>query len=253
MGRSPAGPERGAPIVIFARRLIAVLAVAALGATPLWAAPARKAPAAPVARDWTKVVVQTPDGGFRMGNPAAPIKLVEYGSLVCPHCGHFEAEASGELLNNYVKPGRVSYEFRNFLLSGSADVVASLLSRCAGPARFFPMIHELFATQSSWAYTLGDLSAAEERNLELLSPPQQLVRVASITGLDKVAPRFGIPPARIPACLTERARLDQLANMQRVAGQRFQVQGTPTFVINGRKADKVASWDALKPLLGRPN
>ena len=55
----------------------------------------------------------TPEGGFRMGNPAAPIKLVEYGSLACPHCRHFEETGYKPLLQTYVRTGRVSYEFRN--------------------------------------------------------------------------------------------------------------------------------------------
>ncbi|MFL6763858.1 MAG: thioredoxin domain-containing protein, partial [Sphingomicrobium sp.] len=65
--------------------------------------------------DWTRAVAATPEGGFRMGNPAAPVKLVEYGSLACPHCRHFEATGYKPLIQNYVRTGRVSYEFRNFL------------------------------------------------------------------------------------------------------------------------------------------
>ena len=76
----------------------------------------------------------TPEGGFRMGNPAAPIKLIEYGSLACPHCRHFAETGYKPLLQNYVRTGRVSYEFRNLLISGP-DISVSLLARCFGPGQ----------------------------------------------------------------------------------------------------------------------
>ncbi|HEX2762279.1 MAG TPA: thioredoxin domain-containing protein, partial [Allosphingosinicella sp.] len=74
----------------------AALAGAALGSAPADAAPVRRS--APVARDWTRTVVATPEGGFRMGNPAARVKLVEYGSLTCGHCAAFSRAGVGTLL-----------------------------------------------------------------------------------------------------------------------------------------------------------
>ena len=76
------------------------------------AAPAKKAAAA---SDWTKTVTVTPDGGYRMGNPAAPVKLVEYGSLTCGACGRFAQEGVPQLVSKYVRTGRVSFEFRNYV------------------------------------------------------------------------------------------------------------------------------------------
>ena len=68
----------------------------------------------PAPRDWSRTVAATPEGGFRMGNPNAKVKLVEYGSLACPHCRHFEETGYKPLVQQYVRTGRVSYEFRNF-------------------------------------------------------------------------------------------------------------------------------------------
>ena len=73
-----------------------------------------------------------------MGNPNARVKLVEYGSLACPHCRHFEETGYKPLVQGYVRTGRVSYEFRSFLLN-APDISVSLLAHCAGPAKFFPM------------------------------------------------------------------------------------------------------------------
>src|SRR3954469_1746838 len=133
-------------------KALALLAAAAL-AFPAAAAPVhhRAAPArhAASARDWSRVVVATPEGGFRMGNPAARVKLLEYGSLTCPHCAAFAREGEAALVQNYVRTGRVSYEYRNYILNG-IDIVASLLARCSGPSGFFPMAQNLYATQQQW-------------------------------------------------------------------------------------------------------
>ena len=81
--------------------------------------------------DWTRVASATAAGGFVMGNPAAKVKLVEYGSLTCPHCRHFDETAAAPLAA-YVRTGRVSWEFRPFLLSGY-DIPATLTASCTGP------------------------------------------------------------------------------------------------------------------------
>ena len=103
-----------------ARRLIGAAAVllAAVG-HPGVAKPSVKA--APV--DWSRTLVATPEGGIRMGKPNARIKLVEYGSLVCPHCRHFAQTGVAPLIRQYVHPGQVSYEFRPLILSGLLPIV----------------------------------------------------------------------------------------------------------------------------------
>ncbi len=81
-------------------------------------------------------MARTPEGGFRMGNPAASVKLIEYFSTTCPHCAHFAAEGTPVLVRNYVRTGRVSLEYRNYVLNG-LDVAASFISRCAAPRGLF--------------------------------------------------------------------------------------------------------------------
>ena len=84
-----------------------------------------------------------------MGNPTARVKLVEYGSLACPHCRHFEETGYKPLLQRYVRTGKVSYEFRKMVLN-APDIAVSLLARCAGAGKFFPMSEEVYATQPEW-------------------------------------------------------------------------------------------------------
>src|SRR3546814_14306714 len=94
------------------KRTLALLFAAAALPLGIAAVPAAQAEAA---KDWTKTVARTPEGGFRVGNPDAPVKLVEYGSLTCDHCAHFAEEATPKLLGQYVRSGRVSIEFPNLL------------------------------------------------------------------------------------------------------------------------------------------
>ena len=77
------------------------------------------------------MVVRTPEGGYLMGNPKANVKLIEFGSMTCPHCAEFEEQRGEQLIDTYVKSGRVSYEFRNFVRD-PFDLAASLIARCGG-------------------------------------------------------------------------------------------------------------------------
>ena len=220
-------------------RFATVLAsVAALGLTS-------GASAVPV-RDWSKTVVATPEGGFRMGNPAAKVKLVEYGSLACPHCRHFEETGYKPLVAKYVRTGRVSYEFRNLLLN-AADISISLLAHCAGPAKFFPMSEVVFATQPQWEANVTGLSADEQAAIEKMTNEQRVVRMADVAGFRPVAARFGLTPAQTNQCLADPKGLQRLLDITQKA-ENSGVDHTPTFIINGKVSD-AALWEDLEPQL----
>ena len=125
------------------RRLFLTLLTALILAVPAYAKPAPKAPAR---TDWTRVVAATPAGGFVLGNPKAKVKLVEFGSLTCPHCRAFDEEGVPTLLGKYVKSGQVSWEFRNYVRD-AADVTAALIARCNGARGFFPLMRALYKDQ----------------------------------------------------------------------------------------------------------
>jgi len=226
----------------------AVLAAAAAAIVLMMPAAAPAPAVAQAQRDWTKVVVATPEGGFRMGNPDARIKVVEYGSLTCPHCARFATQGVPKLVQNYVKSGRVSFELRNFVRNPH-DMAGALLSGCAGAAGFFPMVERIFATQDQWVAKFGRLSASEYDALEALPQTQKLTRIAAIAGFDALAARHGVPAAKARACLADEKAIERLVQMRQVAVTRFGLEGTPTFVIDGRTAKGVSDWGALEPLL----
>src|SRR5689334_16077273 len=104
---------------------------------------------APNNQDWTQVIQATPEGGYRMGNPDAPVKLVEYASISCPHCAEFTAEGATPLRERYVKSGQVSWEYRPVMLFPT-DPGVFLLLRCQGAQPFFRLADQLYATQRDW-------------------------------------------------------------------------------------------------------
>jgi protein-disulfide isomerase len=220
-----------------------LLATALIPETVTAAAPASKV--AP-RRDWTRVVSSTPEGGFRIGNPAAAVKLVEYGSLACSHCRHFEETGYKPLLRSYVSTGRLSFEFRNFLINGP-DISASLLARCSGPGKFFAMTQYIFATQPQWQKKLQDLSDADKAAIEQMTEQQRILRFAEVAGMPQIAARFGMPRARARQCLTDAKGLQRLLGMTQQAMDKG-VDRTPTFLINGTKSD-AATWEDLEPQL----
>ncbi|HTU10183.1 MAG TPA: thioredoxin domain-containing protein [Allosphingosinicella sp.] len=228
------------------RPAVLAAALAGLLATALPAAPAdaQRRPAA--AQDWSRVAARTPEGGFRIGNPNARIKLVEYLSTTCGHCAAFARESAARLIPVHVRSGRVSVEYRNYVLNG-LDVAAALVSRCAAPAAYFRMTHELLTTQATWTARIRTVPPARQQQLQAMPPLQLTQQLVAILGIDAMGQRHGVTPAMRRQCLTQ-AALDGLDRLHS-AGQRAGVQGTPTFLING-VAQNVNTWAGIEPLLG---
>jgi protein-disulfide isomerase len=205
--------------------------------------------APPKGGDWSQVVSETPAGGFLMGNPNAKVKLVEYGSMTCPHCREFDEKGSPSLIDKYVKTGQVSWEFRNYVRDGF-DVAASLVARCNGAKGFFPLTRALYKDQPDW---VGKIQATPEDQLKTmqdLPPNQQFLALAKVAGLPQWAAARGVPEAKTNQCLSNQHSVDQLVQMASDATTDFpDFAGTPTFIINGTMADKTATWDLLEPQL----
>jgi protein-disulfide isomerase len=202
---------------------------------------------APNNGDWTQTVVKTADGGFRMGNPDAPVKLVEYGSLSCPHCAEFEEQGATTLRDTYVKSGQVSWEFRTYLLFPT-DPGVSLLLNCQSAEAFFPSVEQLYQDQRNW---MGKVQAMPQDQLTALGnmPPREAAGlVARAAGLDEFFRQRGMPSAQIQSCLSDPAGLERIAEIKR-KGDEAGVNGTPSFFINGTLYDGPANWAGLQPAL----
>jgi protein-disulfide isomerase len=212
--------------------------------------PTAAAAKAPVKRtvkaDWSHTFGVTPEGGFRMGNPKAKIAIVEYGSLTCPHCRHFAETGLKPLVDKYVRTGKASYEFRSFVLNG-IDLAATLVARCNGPARFFPMAAKLYATQSDWIGKIQNLPKDEQDKLNALDNGALMLAIAKAGGLLPLAAARGIPTAKAQACLKDEGAATSLMKVRQSANG-LGIEGTPTFFVNGKRVSAY-DWPTLEPLL----
>lgn len=211
-------------------------------ATPVAGTPA------PAGSDWTQTVSKTAEGGFVMGNPNAPVKLVEYGALSCSHCATFVKEGLPALQAEFIAPGKVSYEFRNFMLS-PLDVPAALLTRCRGAEPYFKLSEQMFANQAMLFDAVKGMTEAEQAQMQAMPQETQFLAWGRKLGLIDFFRVRGVPEAQATACLTDKAGLDELAKMSSRATSEYNLQGTPTFLIDNKTVPNVADWASLKPVL----
>jgi protein-disulfide isomerase len=196
--------------------------------------------------DWTQTVAETPEGGYRMGNPDAPVKLIEYGSLSCGHCAEFSEAATEPLKNTYIKSGQVSWEFRPYLLFPT-DAGVSMLLRCQGAGPFFHLADQLYAEQHDWLGKVQQLPPEQLQQMSQLPAEERAGLFVRASGVDQFFRQRGMPESKINACLANRAELEKLAALTD-RGNKDGVQGTPTFLINGAVAD-ASNWTQLEPRL----
>lgn len=188
---------------------------------------------APNGGDWSTMVAQTPEGGFVMGNPNAAVKLVEFGSMTCPHCREFDEAAMKPLTEQYVKSGKVSLEFRNFV-TNPYDLAASIVARCGGPSSFFGLTRQLYAEQPEWIAKAQSADPAQMQAIGALPQEQQLAEIAKLAGFPQWAAMRGLPAAKLNACLADPEAPTKLVQMQSDAVSDFNIPGTPSFLINGK-------------------
>lgn len=198
--------------------------------------------------DWTRHVTETPAGAFVVGNPKAPVKLVEYLSYTCPHCGHFTGEAAGPLMRDYVAKGTTSVEFRH-AVRDPLDMAATLVVRCTGPARFFKASEAVFAAQPQWVLKGEAYIQANSATLQKMAPAQSLLRLVHASGLDAMAKGFGLTDKQVATCVTSKAAQKPVLAMTDEAWSKRKIPGTPYFLVNGAGQDGVTSWAALQPKL----
>jgi protein-disulfide isomerase len=198
---------------------------------------------------WADVVNETA-AGFMMGNPNAKVKLVEIGSLSCPHCQKFEEEGAPILVDKYVKTGQVSWEFRPYVIHGPIDMATNLLLRCNGPKTFFPLVQALYSDQASWLNKVEGVPQDKLDQIQNLPPTQVFAAMANLMGLQDWFAARGMAQAKANQCLSDEKRIDQEVQLTSDVTTQFpDFVGTPSFIINGKLLDKTASWEALKPQL----
>lgn len=121
---------------------------------------------APEGTQWADMVTVSNEDGYILGNPDAPIKLVEYASLTCPACAQFAAQAAEPLKADYVNTGRVSFELRN-QIHGPQDLILARLVRCSSKESFHPLSDQVWANQQAVLGPLYDNPGPFEQAMQL--------------------------------------------------------------------------------------
>lgn len=203
---------------------------------------------ADTSRNWVEVVSETEQGGFVMGNPDAPIKIVEFASLTCSHCATFSEQGFEPLVEQYVSQGLVSFEIRNFVRD-PLDLTAALLARCNGADPFFAINERLFANQNAM---FEAFQGADQAQLQQIATPQNmqngtaLVAFAEAGGLTDLVGGLGISEQRARECLTDQAAMQELQQMRDRAVSQYNIPGTPAFLINGEMVENATTWAQLQ-------
>ena len=161
------------------------------------------------------------------------MQLIEYGSMTCPHCREFDETGVQPLIDNYVKSGKVGFEFRNYVRD-PFDLTATLVARCNGAKTFFPLTRALYKDQPKWIAKVQQLPPAQIESLQGLPPSKQFVELAKLAGFPQYAAVRGVPLAKTNQCLANETAINELVAMSGQATTDFpDFPGTPTFILNG--------------------
>ena len=175
------------------------------GVTEFTAQSSQSASDASEAADVSRVVDMT------LGNPDAPVTIVEYSSFTCPHCANFNRGVYNEIIENYVETGQVHYIKREVYFD-AYGLWAALVARCGGPERYHGIVEMLYEGQRDWAGAQDGAQVAD-----------------NLRGIGR---RAGMSNDELNACLEDREMATALMDVYRVNAERYGIRSTPSFVIN---------------------
>lgn len=236
------------PLIALAPLMLAACGGDATGDGAAPAGEALPAIAAPAGTKWTDTVTVTPEGGYMIGNPDAPLKLVEYASHTCSHCAEFSETGKQPLKDKYVEKGIVSFEQRETFLN-PFDVVLAGLTQCGAKEQFQPLSEQVWANLPAVFQGLqGNPQAVEAAGQ--LPVNQRFVAIAQATGLIDFFAARGLSADQARTCLSDAAKIEALVKQVEANNTKDKVSGTPTFFLNGKRLEGTA-WSVIEPQLQR--
>jgi protein-disulfide isomerase len=166
-----------------------------------------------------------------LGSPSAPILMVEYAAPTCPVCAAFDMQIFPQLKKNYIDTGKVHYVFRVFPLQ-AADVAAEAIARCLPTENYFSFIDLLYRNQSKWdpdGYDIPDVRGA-------------LVQMGGIAGMNA---------QEVNACIDDTAEQTRATQIGQEAQTKYNINATPSFIVNGQTRVGVSTWDEWQDYLNK--
>ncbi|MDG1858064.1 MAG: thioredoxin domain-containing protein [Emcibacteraceae bacterium] len=176
------------------------------------------------------------DAGFLnkemiLGDPNAPVEIIEYASFTCNHCSTFHNNVMPEIKEKYIDTGKAKVVFRSFMLNG-IDMQASIISRCMTEKRYFPFTDMMFKRQTEWYNVAQYQELAANNDAETAG---KLFVEATMAAVGKYARQAGLNKAKIDACLANEEIPAYLYEIQQDAIEQYKVNATPTIIVNGNK------------------
>lgn len=215
---------------------------AALDGEPIAAIPA------PDGQAWADTVNVSAEGGYVVGNPEAPLKLVEYASHTCGACASFSQTGATALKKDYVSTGVVSLELRN-LIRDPIDLTIATLVRCGTPEMMQPLSDQAWG---SFEQVMTNAQTGLSRVPDLASIPanERFVVIGEASGLIDFFAARGLSSDQARTCLADNTAVEALAAQSQQLATDNNVQGTPTFFLNGNLLD-ANQWPGIEPILQR--
>jgi protein-disulfide isomerase len=162
-----------------------------------------------------------PLGEMSLGDANAPITVIEYASMTCPHCAHFSMTTFPELKKRYIDTGKVRFIFREFPLDRLA-LAGFVLARCVSPDKYFPVIETLFAQQRDWV---------------VQKPLQPLLAIFKQVGMNEQT---------FNSCLDNQQLAEGIDKVRSQAAEKFGVNSTPTFFVNGKRVNGALTIEEME-------
>ena len=204
-------------------------------------------PTAAQAQNWDATFAAT-QGGHRLGNPRAAVRLTAYVSYTCPHCYDFEMAADAPLRLNYIQPGRVSLEVRS-MIRNPVDLAATLAVECGAEDKFWANHRAMFRAQPRWSSVMALASRSQQARWSSGTFGERMRAIASDLDFYGVLEPRGYTRAQLDQCLTDEANARAISTRSQADWEASGISGTPGFAINGTTAANVHTWPALRARL----
>jgi protein-disulfide isomerase len=156
-----------------------------------------------------------------LGDPNAPVTILEYSSLTCPHCAAFHRDTLPKLKESYIDTGKVRFVYRDFPL-GRLALAAAVVGRCVDPARHFAFIDMLYRDQDAWSQSREPLAELKVR-----------------------AQLAGMSDAQFEACLDNKPLIQAVQQRAEEGQQQYGIESTPSFIVNGKKISGEQGFEAF--------
>lgn len=206
-------------------------------------------PAKPLSRaNWVAAGSLTPDGYHLLGNPAAPLRLVEYVSYTCSHCATFEVQSEAQLKIGMVAPSKGAIEVRNFVRD-PIDMTVALLTNCVPANRFFPLHSAFMRNQPTWMVPATNSTEAQRQRWTTGPFTARTRAIASDFKFYEFMAARGMDRTAVDRCLADEALAKKLAAQTDEAVNKYFVTGTPSFMVDGVLLAGTHDWALLKAQL----